>query len=394
MKITRIIYDWPQPWAGLSPAPYEMTKAQVRLGHSFNIFCGFWPSSGGAEELEGVKLHKFIREPISGTLCLTTSVLAFIKYFFWKDHGNTDIVHSHGHLGIWIYFYRKLLKKYFPKASELDTPFVTHFHNTFEGRKEKMESKGQSSKPISKYISWPLGAKSDQWAVEVSDAMIFVSNELKEEAIKYYNADPNKCFVIESGVNDKLFCPTKIEEIHKSRKDIGFEYDDKVILNLGMQVERKNIHLLIEALPFLPPYYKLLLVGSGDDEYGLKLEELIHKLGLRERVKRAQYTPYPQAHIAYQMSDIFVLPSSFEGLPKAVLEALSCGIPALVSGFKASKEIRGLSYLQNLEPKNIADNILNITSQPKNVDRTAVILNYSWDVKAREVDEVYRHIVK
>ena len=48
MKILRIVYDWPPPWYGLAPAPYEMTVAQTKLGHTIDVFCGRWPRAGGA----------------------------------------------------------------------------------------------------------------------------------------------------------------------------------------------------------------------------------------------------------------------------------------------------------------------------------------------------------
>ena len=49
MKIARIIYDWPPPWSGLAPHPYELTLAQLKLGHEVEIFCGRWPHAGGFE---------------------------------------------------------------------------------------------------------------------------------------------------------------------------------------------------------------------------------------------------------------------------------------------------------------------------------------------------------
>lgn len=395
MKILRVVYDWPPPWSGLSPAPYEMTQAQLKHGHTFDIFCGRWIFSGPIERLPNCKFTTFLREPIPATLNLLISPLVFLYYLYWRFENKPDLIHSHGHFGIWIYGYRALLKKIFPWSNELKIPLVVHFHNTTAGRKSALEEKGSAIKFASRYISWPLAELSDRWAVKVASACVFVSNDNKEEAIKYYNADPNKCFVVETGVNTGLFKPVGKEEKEKISRDLGLDPSDIIILNHGVMTERKNIHLLIDALEFLPPFYKLFLVGSGDKEYQLKLSTSIVDKGLGNRVIKAGYTPYPETPIAFQSANLFVLPSSFEGLPKVVLQSLSCGTPVLVSGFKVKEEIAGLFYLDNLEPKHIAEKITDIVENKKTyVDQNKLVAIYSWMEKAKEMERVYEFAIK
>ena len=207
MKILRIVYDWPPPWDGLAPAPYEMTSAQVKLGHEIDVFCGRWPFAGPIETLKGAKLHPFLREPLRGTLSITTSLIVFFYYLFWRLKNRPDVIHSHGHFAIWIYAYRFFLKKFLPGAKELKVPLIAHFHNTVKGRWEKLEGQDKNIKAISRYLSWPLAQMSDRWAIGSADACIFVSPETKNEAIKHYNTDPSKCFVVETSVNTQLFSP-------------------------------------------------------------------------------------------------------------------------------------------------------------------------------------------
>uniref|UniRef100_A0A7C4TQK7 Glycosyltransferase family 1 protein n=1 Tax=candidate division WWE3 bacterium TaxID=2053526 RepID=A0A7C4TQK7_UNCKA len=395
MKILRIAYDWPPPWDGLAPAPYEMTKAQLKLGHEISVFCGRWPFSGNLEEIPGVSTHTFIREPLSGALAVTISPLMFFYYLMWRRNNEVDVIHSHGHFGIWIYWYRRLLKRKFPNAKELKTPLVVHFHNTVKGRAENLLKNNKEIKAISKYLSWPMAEMSDKWAVEVADACIFVSEEIKNEAIKYYGANPAKCFVVETGVNTELFSPVKYEERVKTRRDLGFVDTDKVILNNGAMVERKNIHLIVEALALLPSQFKLLLVGpTTDEDYEYKLKNLIEVKHLEARVVRVGYTPYPQVPIAFQSADLFLLPSSWEGLPKVVMQSLSCGVPVLASGFRASQEIAGLYYISELDAQTLARQILDVLGSNISVDTNFVKINYSWLVTAKKVDAVYTKLTK
>lgn len=395
MKILRISYEWPPPWGGLVAAPYEMTYAQTQLGHKIDVFCGRWPRSGPIEKMENVKLHPFLRELLPGTISITTSLVVFFYYLFWRRKNKPDVIHSHGHLAIWIYFYRKFLKKFFPKSKELKVPLIVHFHNTVRGRAENLENGGKQIKLVSKILSWPLAEKSDRWAVQVADACIFVSKDIKQDAIKYYGANPQTCFVVETGVNTRLFKPIDPEERSTTREELGFNSVDKVILNHGVMVERKNIHLLIEAIKFLPENYKLFLFGPiPKKEYRDKLDLIIEKNNLEKRVVRAGYAPYPQVPIGFQASDVFVLPSSWEGLPKVVMQSLACGVPVLASGFKAQNDLPGLVYVDKLNPKVIAKQIKQIISEDTSVDLAKIRLLYSWSIMAKKVNKIYDTILK
>ncbi|MFC1756099.1 glycosyltransferase family 4 protein [Patescibacteria group bacterium] len=394
MKIARIIYEWPPPWLGLAPAPYEMTKSQVKLGHTFDIFCARWPKAGPIAGLEEVEFHHVFRVPVQGLVSLTSSIAIFFKYKAWRKNNDVDLVHSHGHFGIWIYLYRRFLKKHFPWAKELKAPLVVHFHNTVRGRKVKLEESGSEIKPISKFVDWPLAELSDRLAIKTGNAYVFVSEDLKKEAIEYYKADPKKCFVVESGVNTETFMPVSPEEKVKTRIELKVDPLDKIILNAGALVERKNIHLLVESLKHLPSKVKLMLMGSGDSEYMDRINKTISDNKLKDRVIMVGYTPYPQIPIAYQTADIFVLPSNFEGLPKVVTESLACGTQVLASGFRFQEEINGMEYLEKIEAEYIADRIVDMLSRPRTVDRHKVMRICSWDVKAHEMEHVYEYVKK
>lgn len=394
MNIARIIYDWPPPWGGLAPAPYEMSKAQVKLGHKLTIFCGRWPRAGALESIKGVELLPIWRAPLKGTISLTSCVILFFKYYSWRKKNTPDIIHSHGHFGMWVYCYRNLLDKFFPWAEELTSPLVVHFHNTVAGRKQKLKNKNTPISFVTKFLDWPMAEFSDRMAIKTASAYIFVSEELKQEAIKYYKADPQKCFVVESGVNTSEFKYVSPEEKTKSRAELKLEHDDKVLLYVGVLSERKNPHLLLEALSMLPHEYKLLLVGEGSGDYKEKLEQLIRDKQLADRLVRVGYTPYPQIPIAYQVADLFLLPSSWEGMPKVALEALACGVPVLGAGFKIEGDISGVEYLSELTAEELCIKIKKIFTHKPTVDVYHIGLRFSWDTKAQEVEKVYDFIKK
>jgi glycosyltransferase involved in cell wall biosynthesis len=395
MNILRIVYDWPPPWNGLAPHPYEIAVAQVKLGHKVTVFCGRWPRSGSIEQPRGVEVKSFIREPVPNTVYFTTSLLMFVHYLKWRRRNKPDVVHTHGHFAIWIYFYRLMLKKINKRANELQIPLVVHFHNTVAGRAYTLGKKEHSVKFLSRYLGWPMAKWSDRMSVVVGDALIFVSEETRNEAIKYYNADPQKCHVIETGVNTEFFRPIGPDEKDKTRRDLDIDPSEILILSHGVILERKNIHLLVDAMRFLPHKYKLFLSGPiPDKSYQNKINDIIFNNGLRGRVIMTGYVPYPNAPIAYQASDLFVLPSDWEGTPKVVIEALACGVPCLVSGFKLSEDIEGLFYLDGLTSRQIADQITELVAKQPRVDVSKIESMYSWRIRAREIDKVYEQIRK
>lgn len=392
MRILRIFYDWPGNWNGLAPSGYEITREQLNLGHKVTVMCGFWRNSP-PKELPNLNIFSIFREPIEGTIYFTSSVILFFKYFLWRNKYKVDVIHSHGHFAIWIYLYRKIIKKIPFFNFEFQPLFVTHFHNTFAGRRESLKKENKKIKIFSEKVAWPLGIRSDKWALEVSDLCVFVSENLLEEAVQYYGADRDKCVVLENGVNTELFKSVNSIERDKTRKELGFDVYDKVIINHGNLVARKNITSLVESLTHLPINYKLVLIGTGPKDYLNQIDQVIIDNLLASRVRKVSYTPYPELNIPLQSSDIFVLPSDFEGLPKAALEALSCELPCVVSGFKFSEPVKGVYFLENKTPEEIAKVIKQVGDENPKIDIESFRIKFSWKSKILALDNLYKRYI-
>ena len=394
MKILRISYEWPPPWIGLPPHIYEVTAHQVKKRHVIDVFCGRWFKAGPIEEINNVRIHTFFRELLPATLLFTTGPVMFVYYLMWRIFNRPDIIHMHGQFGYWILRYRKFLAKFFKKSDELKIPLVVHFHNNAKARWDKLIEKGSSLKWYSEKISFPMEIKANKLAIELADAYIFVGQDVLDASIKEYAADPAKCFLVESGVNTNLFTNVDSNEKDKTRNEIGLIFADKVILNAGFIKERKNIHMLVEALTYLPIEYKLVLMGDGDEKYLEKITRYIEEHHLENRVIRIGISPYREVPYAMQVSNIFVLPSFWEGTSKAMLESLSCGVPVLYSGSKLKDDIAGLYYLDEITPQNIAKQIRTIVENEPFVDTNKIRALYSWDRKVEEIEKVYSHVLE
>ncbi len=387
MKLLRLVYEWPPPWIGLTPAPYELTRAQAKLGYDIDVLCGRWPKAGELQKVEGVNVKSFYREPIRATMLLTVAPVVTLYLIFWKLFHKVDVYHVHGHFGLYFYIY-KLIFGFLDK-----TPVVAHYHICVKARWEESKKTGKKINFISRYIDWPLALLSDNLALKVAKFYVFVGEKVKNDVVSYYNADPAKCLVVESGVNPDAFYRPMDEEKLKLKKDLGYTAEDVVICNLGFLVERKNIHLLIESLKHLPENFKLLLVGKAESKYNERLKQIIESNKLEDRVKFAGEQDYPDVPRFFRASDIFCLPSVYEGFPKVVLEALACGVPTVASGFKVP-QIDGLFELKEFDSKVLSDLLLIAYKNKENVDSEKVRNEYSWNQRAEVLDKVYKEIIK
>ena len=383
MHILRIVYDWPEPWSGLAPGPYFLSRSQGLIGHKVLVLTG---------GLNGKKFSRFkiIERPEKNVTVinlpraltkhtgpfLSTSLFALFLYQIIRIFWRVDILHGHGHIMIYI----NLFKKIFPFLDR--TNYVVHFHNCSKARYLNAIRRKEKFKFMQKYFEVPLHEFSDRLALNVCDLAIVVSSENKKEFSEFYPAFKDKIMVVENGVPTNIFVPAqKVNSLSKE------------IIGVGVISPRKGIHSLIESLKYLPSTYYLRWVGNVESiEYKNELDSLIKNLDLSNRVIFQGYVPNLEMAKYYQKASVFALPSSYEGFPKVVLEALSCGLLSLASGFNLNYKIHGLTMFSSTAPKNIARQIKDIVESRQKVDVEFIHKNYSWDAKSIEINSIYNEV--
>lgn len=118
------------------------------------------------------------------------------------------------------------------------------------------------------------------------------------------------------------------------RKELSIS-DDKVwILTVGELIKRKNHETLIRAVSEIENVY-LTIAGRG--ELYTYLQNLIDELNISDRVKLLGF----RSDISELCSaaDMFVFPSFQEGLPVALMEAMACGLPCIVSKIRGNTDL-------------------------------------------------------
>jgi glycosyltransferase involved in cell wall biosynthesis len=110
--------------------------------------------------------------------------------------------------------------------------------------------------------------------------------------------------------------------------------DARLILSIGRIHPKKGIDLLLRGFAValsLDPSWRLVIAGSGDASYQLKLEQLAAALGIADRVTWTGMLSGNLKWGAFAASEVFVLPSHQENFGIVVAEAMACGLPVIVS---------------------------------------------------------------
>ena len=180
------------------------------------------------------------------------------------------------------------------------------------------------------------------FSLKKADKIIAVSQFTKDEIIKYYQISPEKIEWINNAIGDEfLKREYSMEELKAARKK--YNLPEKFILYLGTLQPRKNLPFLIEAFVRVKDRLsgaKLVLAGSKNSHnFDRGICKIIDLLGVSKDVVFPGFIGEDDKAKIYKMADIFVFPSLYEGFGIPVLEAMSQGVPAVVSDIPCLREV-------------------------------------------------------
>lgn len=154
-----------------------------------------------------------------------------------------------------------------------------------------------------------LGRRLQAFSLRRADAIIVTTTAMKERIIAKYGVAPARVNVLPNYVETQRFRP--MPEITKTPGRVGF---------VGRMEPQKNLPALFAAMAQLPGA-SLVVIGSGRQQG--ELARLAAELGIA--VEFAGTLPHDELPVAINRCEVFVLPSLYEGHPKALIEAMACG---------------------------------------------------------------------
>ncbi|WP_316824997.1 glycosyltransferase family 1 protein [Pedobacter miscanthi] len=193
-----------------------------------------------------------------------------------------------------------------------------------------------------KFIDRKLYEWKSKSACKRANKIIAISEKTKEDIINLYGINPEKIEVIYQSCDDSFKTPFATATL--SRIKATYKLPEKYILNVGTIETRKNLKLAIQALKEVNEDYKLVVIGK-QTAYFKTVEKEIEKLGLKNRILFLKNIPFADLPGIYQMADVFVYPSFYEGFGIPIIEALYSGIPVVAATGSCLEEAGGPNSL-------------------------------------------------
>lgn len=182
-------------------------------------------------------------------------------------------------------------------------------------------------------MAWMVYYPIEKECSKFTDVLITINQEDYKRAQQFHAKKVE--YVPGIGVHTESFRNTSVDRT-AIRKEFGFSDNGFVFMSTGQISVRKNHEVVIRALAKLDnPNAKYLIVGFGEEEKRLK--QLTEDLGVSHQVVFAGYRGDVKELL--HCVDAFAFPSLQEGLPVALMEAMSAGLPVVCSRIRGNTDL-------------------------------------------------------
>jgi len=177
---------------------------------------------------------------------------------------------------------------------------------------------------LNRWVAWLTA-----FTAKHADHLIVVSDELSAILLEEFAVPSHKITVRSCGIDMAHFSPISRNQ---ARNELDLPIEATLVLFVGSLIPRKGVDTLLSAIARVVEHdsrVRLIVVGEGPlreqlgtQAHALAIDKMVHFVGRKSN---------EELPIWYSAADMFVLPSLREGTPLALLEALSCGLPVVVS---------------------------------------------------------------
>ena len=314
---------------------------------------------------------------------------------------DADVVHCH----TWYSHFAGIMAKLC-----YGTPLVITTHSLEPLRPWKREQLGRGYDAS----SWV-----EKTAIEMADALIAVSEETKEDVLKYFNVDEEKVKVIYNGINLQQYIKTAETS---TLDEYGIDKNKPYVLFVGRITRQKGIIHLVNAIKYIDSETQVILCAGAPDtkEIGVEMENAVNEVQkIRENVIWIDKMLSKKEIIQlYSHADVFCCPSIYEPFGIINIEAMACDTAVVASAVGGIKEVvvhneTGIlipveqqkeAPFEPIDPdkfaKNLAFGVNKIINNPElknsmaKKGRERVEKHFDWISIAKQTEELYKSLKK
>ena len=292
------------------------------------------------------------------------------------DEGNFDIIHCHTPVAA---FLTRLAARDARKKG-CKVIYTAHGYHFYKGA------------PL---LNWLLFFPAEWIASFFTDVLININQEDYAFSQKHFHAKRLE-YVRGVGVPVERF-QDHAGERASVRASLGLHEDDFVLLSVAEMTKNKNHPMMLRALAQISdPHVHLLCAGRGQElennialSRELKLTDRVHFLGYRSDVP-----------LLYAAADAFLFISFREGLSLSLMEAMSSGLPSIVSPIRGNVDLisdRKEGLYTKLDPDSVADAIQVLRADPQlraslGAAAKEKVRAFSLDTISKRMEEIYRSV--
>lgn len=240
-----------------------------------------------------------------------------------------------------------------------------------------------------------------RYSARAADALIAVSESTRQDAIRLLHLNPARIHAIPLGVPDE-FKPYPDSPALATIKQ-KYQLPDHFILYVGMLEPRKNIPLLLQAYKrVLDEGPAPILVLAGRMGWGVaSIRQIIGELSLTEKTHFTGYITPEDLPFVYNLADLFVYPSLYEGFGLPPLEALACGTPVITSAVSSIPANMGEAAIlvppaDELALSAAIAEVLNNEKLRQQLSTKGLLqaAKFKWETTARQTIEIYQQVLR
>lgn len=215
--------------------------------------------------------------------------------------------------------------------------------------------------------------------------VIVLTSAMRDEVVAAFGVRADKVAVVSNGVDSELFTPAPFAGRAEAE-----------LLFVGRLTEQKNPLHAVDAVARLGPDVRLHIVGDG--EMRAELERHIRVQGLTNVRLHGRLGPEDLAE-RYRRATAVVMPSSHEGQPLVMLEAMATGAPVVCYGLPELRETGGdaIVAVEPRTPAALAATLRDLLADRPRRERLSAAAAgragaYTWPAVAAEVEKLYQRV--